>query len=141
MLWGMLARILALVARWRRRRRWQWRAVVPAIVPVISSAVMITVIVPAVRMAVAVMVGRAAILHGRLPHDRGLPIGLAGPWHGTVWVAAPVVAIGVNLRGHKKCAVILLVWRAGRHNRSNNIASLWITILGCYAPVVKIFAL
>ena len=130
MLTRVLARILALVRR-------LWRAMVTPIIPVVVTAV----IVPAVRMPVPVRVGRSDILRRRLPHDRGLHVWLAGSGHGAVRVAAPVVAIGVNLRGHKDGAVVLLLWRAGWNNRSNNIASLWVTVLGCEAPVVKIFAL
>ena len=119
------------------RRWWRWRWWQRAIIPfVMAAVVMAAVVVP-----VTVMVGRHDGLHAGLPDYRGRHVGLTGSGHGPIGIAAPLVAIGINLRGHKKCAVILLVWRAGRHNRSNNIASLWITILGCYAPVVKIFAL
>ena len=121
----MLARILALIRR-------RWRAIVPAIVPVIVTAVW---------WPVAVMVGRR-----RLPRNRGLHVGLAGSGHGHIGIATPVIAaprisVWINLRGHKKRAVILLLRRAGRHYRRNNIACLRITVLGGKAPVGKSIAL
>ena len=129
----ILPRILTLIlprilARMRRR----WRAIVAAIVPVIVTAVW---------WPVAVMVGR-----WRLPRNRGLHVGLAGSGHGHIGIAAPIIAapripVWINLRGHKKRAVILLLWRTGRHYRRNNIACLRIAVLGGKAPVGKSIAL
>lgn len=125
----ILPRILArILARMRRR----WRAIVAAIVPVIVTAVW---------WPVAVMVGR-----WRLPRNRGLHVGLAGSGHGHIGIAAPVIAapripVWIDLRGHKKRAVILLLRRAGRHYRRNNIACLRIAVLGGKAPVGKRIAL
>ena len=121
----MLARILALIRR-------RWRAIVPAISPVIVAAVC---------WLVPVMVGRR-----RLPRNRGLHVGLAGSGHGHIGIATPVIAaprisVWINLRGHKKRAVILLLRRAGRHYRRNNIACLRIAVLGGKAPVGKSIAL
>ena len=129
----ILPRILTLIlprilARMRRR----WRAIVAAIVPVIVTAVW---------WPVAVMVGR-----WRLPRNRGLHKWLAGSGHGHIGIAAPSIpapriAVWINLRGHKKRAVILLLWRTGRHYRRNNIACLRIAVLGGKAPVGKSIAL
>ena len=121
----MLARILALIRR-------RWRAIVPAISPVIVAAVC---------WLVPVMVGRRW-----LPRNRGLHIGLAGPWHGHIRIAAPRVAtpriaVWIDLRSHKKGAVILLFWGARWHYRRNNIAGLRIAVLGGNAPVIKSIAL
>ena len=121
----MLARILA-----RMRRR--LRTIVAAIVPVIVTAVW---------WPVAVMVGR-----WRLPRNRGLHVGLAGSGHGHIGIAAPSIpapriAVWINLRGHKKRAVILLLWRTGRHYRRNNIACSWVAVLSGNAPVGKRIAL
>lgn len=125
----MLTRILPLMRR-------RWRAIVPAIVPVI-----VPVIVTSVWWPVTVMVGR-----WRLPSNRGLHVGLAGSGHGHIGIAAPSIpapriAVWINLRGHKKRAVILLLWRTGRHYRRNNIACLRIAVLGGKAPVGKSIAL
>ena len=122
---GVLPRILA-----RIRRR--WRAIVPAIVPVIVTAVW---------WPVTVMVRRRW-----LPRNRGLHIGLAGPWHGHIRIAAPIIAaprisVWIDLRCHKERAVILLLWRAGWHYRRNNIPCLRISVLGGNAPVGKCIAL
>ena len=123
----ILARMLALIRR-------RWRAIVvtilPVIVPVISP-----VIVAAVCWLVPAMVGR------RLPRNRGLHVGLAGSWHGHIRIAAPRVAVWIDLRSHKKGAVILLFWGARWHYRRNNIAGLRIAVLGGNAPVIKSIAL
>ena len=129
MLARMLARILPWILPLMRRR---WRAIVAAIVPVIVTAVW---------WPVAVMVGRR-----RLPRNRGLHVGLAGSGHGHIGIATPVIAaprisVWIDLRGHKKRAVILLLRRAGRHYRRNNIACLRIAVLGGKAPVGKSIAL
>lgn len=121
----MLARILALIRR-------RWRAIVPVISPVIVAAVC---------WLVPVMVGRRW-----LPRNRGLHIGLAGPWHGHIRIAAPIIAaprisVWIDLRCHKERAVILLLWRAGWHYRRNNIPCLRISVLGGNAPVGKCIAL
>ena len=121
----MLARILTRILPLMRRR---WRAIVP-------------VIVTAVWWPVTVMVGR-----WRLPRNRGLHKWLAGSGHGHIGIAAPIIAapripVWINLRGHKKRAVILLLRRAGRHYRRNNIACLRIAVLGGKAPVGKRIAL
>ena len=130
------------------------RAVVTAIVrPVIIPSVIILsvviapivitpVIMPPVVMARPVMVW----LRRGLPDNRRhvllpRPHRTAGFGHGPIRIGPPVVAIGVNLRGHKKSAVILLFRGSGRHDRGNDVASLRIPILGRDAPVVKIFAL
>ena len=125
----MLARILPWILPLMRRR---WRAIVAAIVPVIVTAVW---------WPVTVMVGR-----WRLPRNRGLHKWLAGSGHGHIGIAAPIIAapripVWINLRGHKKRAVILLLRRAGRHYRRNNIACLRIAVLGGKAPVGKSIAL
>ena len=52
-----------------------------------------------------------------------------------------MVAIGINLRSHKKSAVILLLRRSWRHDRGNDVSGLRIAILGSDATVIKIFAL
>ena len=129
----MLARILPWILPLMRRR---WRAIVPAIV-----AAIVPVIVTAVWWPVAVMIGRR-----RLPRNRGLHVGLAGSGHGHIGIATPVIAaprisVWINLRGHKERAVILLLRRAGRHYRRNNIACLRIAVLGGKAPVGKSIAL
>ena len=133
----VLARILTLIlprilARILARMRRRWRAIVAAIVPVIVTAVW---------WPVTVMVGR-----WRLPSNRGLHVGLAGSGHGHIGIAAPSIpapriAVWINLRGHKKRAVILLLWRTGRHYRRNNIACLRIAVLGGKSPVGKSIAL
>lgn len=112
-------------------RHWR-RAVIAAIVPVVVAAV---------GRPRTVMVGRPTMLYWGLPGNRGLHVRLAGSGHGPMRVAAPRVAIGVNLRSHKECAVVLLIWRTGRHNRRNDIAGSRIAVLGGNAPVVEIFAL
>ena len=129
----VLARILTLIlprilARILARMRRRWRAIVP-------------VIVTAVWWPVTVMVGR-----WRLPRNRGLHKWLAGSGHGHIGIAAPIIAapripVWINLRGHKKRAVILLLWRTGRHYRRNNVACLRIAVLGGKAPVGKSIAL
>ena len=129
----MLARILPWILPLMRRR---WRAIVPAIV-----AAIVPVIVTAVWWPVAVMIGRR-----RLPRNRGLHVGLAGSGHGHIGIATPVIAaprisVWINLRGHKKRTVILLLRRAGRHYRRNNIACLRIAVLGGKSPVGKSIAL
>ena len=133
----VLARILTLIlprilARILARMRRRWRAIVAAIVPVIVTAVW---------WPVTVMVGRRW-----LPRNRGLHIGLAGPWHGHIRIAAPIIAaprisVWIDLRCHKERAVILLLWRAGWHYRRNNIRCLRISVLGGNAPVGKSIAL
>ena len=100
------------------------------------AVVVPTVIGPAVRMPGAVMVGRRG-----LPRNRGLRVRLAGSGRGYIRVAAPIIAIGINLRSHKYGAKILLLWRAGWHNRRNDIAGSRIAVLGSDAPVVEIVAL
>ena len=133
----ILARILTLIStRMLARIRRRWRAVVVTIVPVISP-----VIVAAVCWLVPAMVGRR-----RLPRNRGLHVGLAGSWHGHIRIAAPRVAtpkiaVWIDLRSHKKGAVILLFWGARWHYRRNNIAGLRIAVLGGKAPVSKSIAL
>ena len=112
-------------------RHWR-RAVIAAIVPVVVAAV---------GRPRTVMVGRPTMLYWGLPGNRGLHVGLAGSGHGPMRVAAPLVAIGINLRGYKECAVVLLVWRAGWYNRGNDIAGSRVSVLGGNATVVEIFAL
>lgn len=135
----MLARVLArMLTRIRCRRR----AIVTVIVPVaVAAVVRPPIAVPPVRLPMPVMVGRPAILHWWLPHNRGLHIGLTGSGHGHIRVAPPLVAIGINLRRDKERAVVLLLRRSGRHYRCNNIAGLGISVLGGDAPVVEILAL
>ena len=135
MLTGVLARMLAGI---RRRRR----AIIVAIVSVVVTPVVgPPIAVSPVRLPMPIMVGRPAILHWRLPHNRGLHVRLTGSGHGHIGIAPPVVAIGVNLRRDKERTVVLLLRRGRRHYRSYNIASLRIAILGGDAPVVVIFAL
>ena len=61
--------------------------------------------------------------------------------HGAIRIGPPVVAIGINLRSHKKGAVILLFRGSGRYYRGDYVASLRIAILCRDAPVVEIFTL
>ena len=127
---GVLARMLAGI---RRRRR----AIIVAIVSVVVTAVVgPPIAVPTVRLPMAVIIWRR-----RLPRYRRLHKWLTGSGHGHIGVAPPLVAIRINLRRHKECAVVLRLRRGRWHDRCNNIASLWVAVLGSEAPVVVIFAL
>ena len=131
---GMLTLVLARILTGIRRRR---RAIIAAIVSVAVAAVVgPPIVVPMFRLPMSVMIWRRW-----LPCYRGLHKWLTGSGHGRIGVAPPLVAIGINLRRYKERAVILLLRRSRRHYRSNNIAGLWIAVLGGDAPVIVIFAL
>ena len=112
------------------RRRWRWQRA-------IISVAMAAIVMAAVVVTVTVMAGRHDGLHAGLPDHRGRHVGLTGSGHGPIGIAAPLVAIGVNLRGHKKGAVVLLLWRAWRHYRSDDVTGLRVTVLGSNTPVVE----
>ena len=112
------------------RRRWRWQRA-------IISVAMAAIVMAAVVVTVTVMAGRHDGLHAGLPDHRGRHVGLTGSGHGPIGIAAPLVAIGVNLRGHKKGTVVLLLWRAWRHYRSDDVTGLRVTVLGSNTPVVE----
>ena len=112
------------------RRRWRWQRA-------IISVAMAAIVMAAVVVTVTVMAGRHDGLHAGLPDHRGRHVGLTGSGHGPIGIAAPLVAIGINLRGHKKGTVVLLLWRAWRHYRSDDVTGLRVTVLGNNTPVVE----
>lgn len=101
-----------------------------------AGAVVVSVVRPAVMPPVIITMTIIVLLRAGLPDNRG-HILLPGSGHGAVIIAPPLVAAGIT-RGAQKCAVILLLRRAGRYNRGNDVASLRVAILGCYAPVLSI---